>query len=637
MRAGREDAQSFGGRLVARLFSAIMFFAATGASAEGPLQLSGTQLEPVKWSELAGWTADDHLAALAAYQASCQALRKRRSDDRGQISGALWNVCRNAIGLRPQDANTARAFFEKNFQPVRIARLGEVEGLLTGYFEPVVAGSRFPNPEFHVPLYRRPRDLLAAGYKPASVAFPNKGVRIGRRNENHELVPFHDRAAIEAGALDGQKLEICWLKDPLDLLMIQIEGSARVILEDGTPLRVSYDSHNGYRYSSIERVLVERNLIPRNEMSIQRIRDWMAAHPDEAAKVRAINRSYVFFRVTGLSNEGEPVGAQGVPLTPGRSIAVDRRHEYGMPFFIEANLPIDSAKSVSAFRRLMIAQDTGSAVVGPARADLYWGAGDDAGRIAGRIRHPGRFAMLIPRELDMIAVGREMPLPVPRPKIGGIDVKKEDAKARTDLATTGQALAVKQKPSPGPKIAAIDTKKEDGKSKTERAKPGVLVTGKQMPMPKPMIAAIDKKQDAKSKAERAKAGEIAVGKPTMPKPKITAIKKQDGKGNAESAKPGAIIADEHIPRPKPKSTATEVKKQASKGNAESAKAGATVADRQVERPKPKATAIDMKKQAGKGNAESAKVTEDGKAAPKSGSGKPPPRERATARCADCGR
>jgi len=675
MRAGREDAQSFGGRLVARLFSAIMFFAATGASAEGPLQLSGTQLEPVKWSELAGWTADDHLAAFAAYEASCQALRKaRRAEDRGQISGALWNVCRNAIGLRPQDANTARAFFEKNFQPVRIARLGEVEGLLTGYFEPVVAGSRFPSPEFHVPLYRRPRDLLAAGYKPASVAFPNKGVRIGRRNENNELVPYHDRAAIEAGALDGQKLEICWLKDPLDLLMIQIEGSARVILEDGTPLRVSYDSHNGYRYSSIERVLAERNLIPRSEMSVQRIRDWMAAHPDEAAKVRATNRSYVFFRVTGLSNEGESVGAQGVPLTPGRSIAVDRRHESGMPFFIEANLPIDSAKSVSAFRRLMIAQDTGSAVVGPARADLYLGAGDDAGRIAGRLRHPGRFAMLIPRELDMIAVGREMPLPVPRPKIGGIDVKKEDAKARTDLATTGQALAVRQKPSPGPKIAAVDTKKEDGKSKTERAKPGVLVTGKQMPMPKPMIAAIDKKQDAKSKAERAKAGEIAVGKPTMPKPKITAvaIKKQDGKGNAESAKPGAIIADEHIPRPKPKSTATEVKKQASKGNAESAKAGATVADRQVARPKPKstaidikkqaskgnaesakagatvadrqvarpqpkATAIDMKKQAGKGNAESAKVTEDGKAAPKSGSGKPPPGERATARCADCGR
>src|SRR6516164_1843476 len=236
------------------------------ASAQQPLKLSGSQLEPVKWSELAGWAADDHLAAFAAYQASCRAAHKLRRADHAEISGALWNVCRNALDLRPQDSDTARAFFERNFQPVRIARLGEVDGLLTGYFEPVVAGSRFPSPEFHVPVYRRPRDLVVAGYNSASVAFPNKGARIGRRTANNELVPYHDRGAIEAGALDGQKLEICWLKDPFDLLTMQIEGSARVILEDGTPLRISYDSHNGYRYGSIERVLVERNLIPRQEM-----------------------------------------------------------------------------------------------------------------------------------------------------------------------------------------------------------------------------------------------------------------------------------------------------------------------------------------------------------------------------------
>src|SRR6266446_6933916 len=435
MRAGRADAQTFGGRLVAGLFGAIVFFAASGARAEGPLQLSGTQLQPIKWSELAGWTGDDHLAAFAAYQASCQAFRKgRRNEDRGQIALALWNVCRNALALRPRDGDAARAFFEQNFQPVRISRLGEVEGFLTGYFEPVVAGSRFPSPEFHVPLYRRPRDLVAAGYNPAAVAFPNKGVRIGRRNENSELLPYHDRAAIEAGALDGQKLEICWLKDPFDLLTIQIEGSARVILEDGTPLRISYDSHNGYRYSSIERVLIERNLIARQEMSAQRVRDWMAAHPDEAAKVRAANRSYVFFRITGLSNEGEPVGAQGVPLTPGRSIAVDRLHEYGTPFFIEANLPIERVKPVSPFGRLMIAQDTGSAIVGPARADLYWGAGDDAGRIANRIRHPGRFVMLLPREIDMTEAGRHMPLPPPKPKVLElVEVSKHD-KGKADSA-----------------------------------------------------------------------------------------------------------------------------------------------------------------------------------------------------------
>jgi len=421
--------------VVASVVGVILCLTANAALAEEPLKLADSQLEPVKWTELAGWSADDHLAAFAAYQTSCQALRKmRRADERGRVYGALWTVCRNARGLRPQDADTARTFFEQNFQPVRIARLGEREGLLTGYFEPIVAGSRFPSPEFHVPVYRRPRDLIAAGYKPSSVAFPNKGIRIGRRTENNELVPYHDRGAIQAGALDGQKLEICWLKDPFDLLAIQIEGSGRVILEDGTPLRVSYDSHNGYSYSSIERVLIERNLISRKEMSPQRVREWMAAHPEEAAKVRATNRSYVFFRITGLSNEGEPVGAQGVPLTPGRSIAVDRLHEYGTPFFIEANLPIESVKSVSPFGRLMIAQDTGSAVVGPARADLYWGAGDDAGRIAGRIRHPGRFAMLVPRELDMIAAGSHMPLPVPKPKVLELaEVSKHD-KGKVDSA-----------------------------------------------------------------------------------------------------------------------------------------------------------------------------------------------------------
>ena len=160
------------------------------------------------------------------------------------------------------------------------------------------------SPEFPVPLYRRPSDLVAAGYKQGSLAFPNKGV-IGRRNANSELVPYHDRGAIEAGALDGRKLEICWLKDPFDLLAIQLEGSGRVILEDGTPLRVSFDSRSGYRFALSSALLRERNLIPHREISPQRIRGgW--PHPDEAAKVRAGNRSYVFFRVTGLSNDGQP-------------------------------------------------------------------------------------------------------------------------------------------------------------------------------------------------------------------------------------------------------------------------------------------------------------------------------------------
>jgi membrane-bound lytic murein transglycosylase A len=512
------------------------------------------------------------------------------------------------MDLRPQDSDTARAFFERNFQPVRIARLGQVDGLLTGYFEPVVAGSRFPSPEFHVPVYRRPRDLVAAGYSPASIAFPNKGVRIGRRTANNELVPYYDRGAIEAGALDGQKLEICWLKDPFDLLAMQMEGSARVILEDGTPLRISYDSHNGYRYSSIERVLVERNLIPRQEMSAQRIRDWMAAHPDEAAKVRAANRSYVFFHVTGLTNEGEPVGAQGVPLTPGRSIAVDRVHEYGTPFFIEANLPIESGKSVSPFGRLMIAQDTGSALVGPARADLYWGAGDDAGRIAGRIRHPGRFAMLVPRELDLVAAGRQMPLPVPKPKIPEVDTT--DGKGKAPSTDAGAIAAGKEmpkhpaSPAPKPKMAASDVKKdvkkEDGKGRATSANTGATAAGKELPKhpaspaPKPKMAASDvkkdvRKEDGKGRATSANAGATVTGKqppkhPASPAPKPTVpasdvkkdVKKEDGKGRATSANTGATTAGKDLPKrpaspaPKPTARAIEVKKKDGKGKANSA-------------------------------------------------------------------
>ena len=459
--------------VLASLVGAILSLTASAAaSAEEPLKLADSQLEPIKWADLVGWKADDHLAAFAAYDTSCQALRKIQRTDRGQISKALSNVCRKAMGLRRPDLNTARTFFEQNFQPVRIARLGETQGLLTGYYEPIVQGSRFPNPEFHVPLYRRPPDLVVAGRQPGSNAFPNKGARIGRRNEQNQLVPYYDRGAIEAGALDGQKLEICWLRDPFDLLAIQIEGSGRVILEDGTPLRVNYDSHNGYSFTSTSRALIERNLIPREQMSMQRIREWMAAHPDEASKVRAANRSYVFFRVTGLSNEGEPVGAQGVPLMPGRSIAVDRLHEYGTPFFIDANLPIERAKPVSPFRRLMIAQDTGSAIVGPARADLYLGAGDDAARVAGRIRHPGRFVMLLPRELDMIAAGKHMPLPMSKPKLSElVEVNKQE---QGNVDPADEIGAAKSGPASRPRDCATGSGLDCGR----KSVPAVTVMSK---------------------------------------------------------------------------------------------------------------------------------------------------------------
>jgi membrane-bound lytic murein transglycosylase A len=225
------------------------------------------------------------------------------------------------------------------------------------------------------------------------------------------------------------------------LLFIQIQGSARVRLEDGTMLRINYDAHNGFPYTAIGRVLIERNEVPREEMSMERIRSWMNAHPDQAKELRDQNRSYVFFRITGLSGEREATGAQGIPLTPRRSIAVDKAlHVYGTPFFIQAGLPTDDRRS-GAFRRLMIAQDTGSAIVGPARADIYYGAGDEAGKIAGRLRNPGMFALLMPRVLDPVVAGTAMPLPTPRPVV----TAKTPAKP-----ANGTARPPTTKPPPAP-------------------------------------------------------------------------------------------------------------------------------------------------------------------------------------------
>jgi membrane-bound lytic murein transglycosylase A len=228
-------------------------------------------------------------------------------------------------------------------------------------------------------------------------------------------VPYYDRAQIEDGAIAGRGLEICWLKDPTDLLFSQIQGSARVHLEDGSTIRINYDAHNGYPYTPVGRVLIDRGIIPKDQMSMQKIRDWMEQNPDGAKDLRRANRAYVFFREVQLSDKDEAVGAQGVPLTPGRSIAVDKSlHVYGTPFFIEGVLPIDSEQSKTPFHRLMIAQDTGSAITGPARADLYFGAGADAARVSGRLKNNMHFVMLVPKSLDPAALGRKLPVPDPR-------------------------------------------------------------------------------------------------------------------------------------------------------------------------------------------------------------------------------
>ena len=386
-----------------------------------PLEISGAQYIPLAWTEMPGWKDDDHLAAFQAFRASCrpiaaqQALPDARSLDVRPLGDSLRDPCRAARAVEIFNDARARAFFEEHFAPLKISRLGEGDGFVTGYYEPVLEGSRTQSDVYNVPVYRRPSNLFVRGYTQSSPDLPNKGPvyrKIGRR----KLVPYYDRAEIEDGAIAGRGLEICWLKNQTDLLFAQIQGSARVRLEDGSTIRLNYDSYDGYPYTAVGRVLIDRGIIPKEEMSMQKIREWMDANPDGAKDVRRQNRSYVFFHEVQLSDKDEAIGAQGIPLTPGRSIAVDKSlHVYGTPFFIEGELPIDSERSKTPFRRLMIAQDTGSAITGPARADLYLGAGPDAGKVSGRLRHNMRFVMLVPKSLDPAERARKLPLPDPRP------------------------------------------------------------------------------------------------------------------------------------------------------------------------------------------------------------------------------
>jgi membrane-bound lytic murein transglycosylase A len=389
-----------------------------------PLRLPDAAIEPIEWNELRGWSTDDHLAALATFIASCRPLLRTRlrEVDKRPMYAALLEVCRQALVIGRLTQDQAGLFFERNFRPLRITKLGDNAGFLTGYYEPIVDGSRFPTGIFKVPIYRRPRDLVPPPHS-TGPAFPNRGQSL-RRTNSGTLVPYYDRGEILDGALDGQHLEICWIKNQSDALVIQIQGSARVRLEDGAMLRINYDGHNGYPFVPLSRILIERNIIPREEISSERIREWVRANRQNAEELLRQNRSFMFFRIVGLSDDRRPaglhemprereaIGAQGISLTPVRSIAVDNAlHVYGTPFFIEADLPLTDEKPGVRFEHLMIAQDTGSAIVGPARADIFWGAGDHAGQLASHVHQPGSFAMLVPRQIDPVAAGARMPLP----------------------------------------------------------------------------------------------------------------------------------------------------------------------------------------------------------------------------------
>jgi membrane-bound lytic murein transglycosylase A len=441
--------------------------ATAARSAEtAPIKFPDAQYQPLDWANVDGWASDDHAAAFATFLASCRAVtsKRRPARDATPVGEALKAVCDRAFAALPLDEDGARKFFEDNFRPLRINKLSDTAGFLTGYYEPIIEGSRVPTGQFTAPIYRRPPNLVVAGRRKLGDSFPSKGVKVGRRVGRRKIVPYYDRGEIENGALDGWHLEICWLRDPVDVLFAQIQGSARIRLEDGTILRVNYDSHNGWPYTPVGRILIERSQVSKDEMSMQRIREWMEANPDAAKEVRAQNKSYVFFRITDLATEDEAVGAEGVPLVPGRSIAVDRAlHIYGTPFFIAADLPIANEKMATKFRRLVVAQDTGSAIVGPARADIYFGAGDEAARMAGRIKNPGDFLMLLPRELDPVEAGRDMPLPPERPSAFSLSLTTMDDPTAEDVPLPEPKPTIVPEPKPAVAAAAVPKRKPRAK------------------------------------------------------------------------------------------------------------------------------------------------------------------------------
>ena len=367
--------------------------AAVAQAAAETMQLPNAHVESLSFAALAGWRDDDQAAAFSSFRKSCGAILAGSKAMRAArpVYGALYKVCERAMAAGRLDTGAARAFFEHHFKPLRVSPLGESDGFFTGYYETVIEGSRVKTAQYNVPLYGRPANLAGRN--------GNFG-----RIVNGRMQPYYDRTAIETGALAGHHLEICWVKNPVDAFFAQIQGSTRVHLTDGKLMRLNYVATNGLPYTPVGKFLVERGIIAKEDMSMDRIRAWMEANPAEATALRRKNRSYVFFQKTELPANEETVGAQGVPLTPLRSVAVDKNiHVYGTPIWIDAELPIKSEKPDTPFRHLTVAQDTGTAIVGPARADIYFGSGEAIGHVAGRIKQHGSFVMLVPTTVTVNA------------------------------------------------------------------------------------------------------------------------------------------------------------------------------------------------------------------------------------------
>ncbi|MEN3355311.1 MAG: rane-bound lytic murein transglycosylase [Betaproteobacteria bacterium] len=344
---------------------------------------TGASFRSASWNDLPGWRDDTIVEAWGAFTASCGPLANR---------DAWREICATASRITDPSIDAARRFFERAFVPWQVTSSeGADEGLITGYYEPLLRGSRRPTSRYRFPLYAVPDDLLVVDL---SEVYPElKGLRLRGKLDGRRVVPYYDRGQIETGQAPLRGKELVWVDDAIELFFLHIQGSGRILLESGETIRVGYADQNGYPYRSIGRLLVERGELALEQASMQGIKSWARAHTEQVAQLLNSNGSYVFFRELPSQAKGPP-GSLGVPLTPGRSIAVDARYvPLGAPVYIATTWP----NSSRPLNRLTFAQDTGGAIRGAVRADLFWGYGEAAAREAGRMKQRLRMWLLLPQ------------------------------------------------------------------------------------------------------------------------------------------------------------------------------------------------------------------------------------------------
>jgi membrane-bound lytic murein transglycosylase A len=355
--------------------------------------------KPVDFADCPGWRDDQQLEAFRAFVRSAERVQEKpyKSGSLGISFEALAPIFADSRETIVESDGEARAFFEKWFRPALIENIEAARGFVTGFYEPEVVASPVRTARFTVPFLRRPADLVGIGDNNRPNGFDPYFAFA--RQTPAGLVEYFDRPAIESGALEGRGLEIAYVESQIDAFFIHVQGAARLKMTDGRLHRITYAAKTGHRFTGIGKILLESGEVAPDEMSMQSIRSWLADHPDRAQALMWNNRSYIFFREAEVDDAAMgPIAAAKVPLTGGRSLAVDRLlHTFGTPFYIHA--PDLKAFGGERFARLMIAQDTGSAIVGPARGDLFAGSGDAAGEIAGGIRHDADFYALVPRIL----------------------------------------------------------------------------------------------------------------------------------------------------------------------------------------------------------------------------------------------